>query len=310
MWVLITVSMTIVVGYRWTYSSEKPDMKLLSPKEGELIVKVTANGTVKPRNKIVVNSPIAGRVDRVLVEEGAKVRKGQPLAILSSSDRVALMDSLNQVSDLVERKRLQDMYRPMSILAPAAGTVVLRNVNHGQSVTQENTLFEISDMLIVISKVDETDIAKVKVGQEVEITIDAYSSLRFSGQVERIGQQSTITNNVTTYDVFITPVQAFTENIKSGMSTSIDYLISRKGRALLIPTWLSEGRKNTQIEVQISVRDQKPETRQITLGESNGDSVEVLAGLSVTDQILYKQLTYETEAKGVPFGAMGGKKKQ
>ncbi|MDG0816276.1 efflux RND transporter periplasmic adaptor subunit [Bdellovibrio svalbardensis] len=306
---LLAASLLLVgfVGYRSFKASNKSDWKSIKPSQAELVIKVTANGSVTPRNKLVVTTPISGRVDRVLVEEGAKVRKGQQVALLSSSDRVALMDSLNQGLDAGEQQRLKDMYRPTPILAPAAGTIVLRAVNQGQSVNTETTLFEISDMLIVISKVDETDIAKVRVGQAVEISIDAYAGHKFAGIVDRIGQQSTVTNNVTTYDVFISPKETFPDNIKSGMSSSVDYLISKKDNALLIPTWLSEGRKNAKMELMIADASGKPQKKEVLLGESNGDSVEVVEGLTSTDELLYKPLTYETETKGAPF-SVGGKK--
>lgn len=302
------VALLLFAGYKFSRTSERSAWKVLNASTGELIVKVTANGSVTPKNKVVVNTPIAGRVDRVVVEEGAKVRKGQQLALLSSSDRVALMDSLHQGVPAEERARLQEMYRPTPILAPATGTVVLRNVNQGQSVTQENTLFEISDVLIVISKVDETDIAKVFVGQTVEVGIDAYGGERFSGVVERIGQQSTVTNNVTTYDVFITASANFPDKIKSGMSASVDYLIAKKENALLLPSWLSEGRKNTSVKLQLVGPGGEHIEREVTLGESNGESVEVLAGLTAADQVLYKPLSYENDSKSLPF-SVGAKKK-
>ncbi|MBO9666868.1 MAG: efflux RND transporter periplasmic adaptor subunit [Bdellovibrio sp.] len=310
-WIIVAVLSLLVagfVGYRVTNKTAKTEWKQIEPVETELVVKVSANGSVTPQNKVVVSTPIAGRVDKVLVEEGAKVRKGQQLALLSSSDRVALMDSIHDGVDSAERTRLQEMYRPTPILAPATGTIVLRAVNQGQTVTQESTLLQISDKLIVISKVDETDIAKVHVGQEVDISIDAYSSEKYPGVVDRIGQQSTVTNNVTTYDVFISPKETFPDRIKSGMSSNVDYMISKKEKALVIPSWLSEGRKNTKVELMVATAD-GPAKREVQLGESNGEAVEVLNGLSLNDQVMYKPVSYETETKGVPFNVMGGKKR-
>lgn len=296
-----------ITAFKLFPSQNKQMLKALDIGVGELIVKVTANGTVTPRNKIVVNTPISGRVDEVLVEEGVFVQKGDILAYLSSSDRVALMDSITEGVSENELEELKKMYLPIPILAPSTGTIVVRNVNQGQSVNQETRLFEISDVLIVVSKVDETDISKISKGQEVLVNVDAYSSELFEGVVERIGQQSTVTNNVTTYDVYIHLSKDFPGKIKSGMSASLEYVVSKKSGAMLLPTWLSEGRKNTTIQLKIRDAEGHELMRTVVLGESNGEFVEVVEGLTLTDKVLYLPMNYEMDTKGLPF-SVGSKR--
>lgn len=296
-----------VSAFKLFPSKDKNQLRALDITVGELVVKVTANGTVTPRNKIVVNTPIAGRVDEVLVEEGAVVQKGDILAYLSSSDRVALMDSITEGVEERELEELKKMYLPIPILAPSTGTVVLRNINQGQSVNQETRLFEISDVLIVVSKVDETDISKISKGQDVIVSVDAYSRDYFEGVVERIGQQSTVTNNVTTYDVYIHLNENFPQKIKSGMSSSLEYVVSKKTGAVLLPTWLSEGRKNTTIQLKVRDSEGHELMRTVVLGESNGEFVEVVEGLTLTDKVLYLPMNYEMDTKGLPF-SVGSKR--
>lgn len=309
---IIVVVLAIAVGLGFLFKAQftsKDIYESVQPTMSNFVLKVKSSGMVTPKNKVVIPSPISGRIDQVLVEEGAKVKKGQVLAIMSSADRVALMDSLHAEVTEEEKAQVLSMYRPIQVLAPASGTIVKRSIDKGQSVSPQNTLFEISDVLIVLSKVDETDIAKVKLGQEVEVVVDAYPGEQFPGVVDRIGQQSTVTNNVTTYEVFIHLSGQLPDSIKSGMSASVAYIVMKKDNILTLPSWLTEGRRNTSFQVQIKNGSQKLISKEIQIGESNGELVEVLSGLELNEVVYYKPLSYEQDQKEAPFSVMGRKKK-
>ena len=97
-----------------------------------------------------------------------------------------------------------------TIVAPVSGVVVSRNVDVGQTVAASfstPTLFSIANDLTkmqVQASIDEADIGKVKVGQEVTFTVDAYDDQVFDGSVRQIRLQPTVTQNVVKYTVIIT----------------------------------------------------------------------------------------------------------
>jgi len=97
-----------------------------------------------------------------------------------------------------------------TIVAPVSGVVVSRNVDVGQTVAASfstPTLFSIANDLTkmqVQASIDEADIGKVKVGQEVTFTVDAYDDQVFDGTVRQIRLQPTVTQNVVKYTVIIT----------------------------------------------------------------------------------------------------------
>ena len=96
-----------------------------------------------------------------------------------------------------------------TIYAPISGVVVSRSVDVGQTVAASfntPTLFTIANDLTkmqVQASVDEADIGKVLVGQEVSFTVDAYDNLAFTGTVSQIRLQPTIVQNVVNYTVII-----------------------------------------------------------------------------------------------------------
>jgi HlyD family secretion protein len=100
--------------------------------------------------------------------------------------------------------------RYATIVAPVSGVVVSRNVDVGQTVAASfstPTLFSIANDLTkmqVQASIDEADIGKVKVGQEVTFTVDAYDDQVFDGTVRQIRLQPTVTQNVVKYTVIIT----------------------------------------------------------------------------------------------------------
>lgn len=96
-----------------------------------------------------------------------------------------------------------------TIRAPIDGTVVARNVDVGQTVAaslQAPTLFTIAQDLtkmLVYAKTDESDVGQIRAGQRVTFKVDAYPRDTFTGTVSQIRMNSTIVQNVVTYDTII-----------------------------------------------------------------------------------------------------------
>ena len=111
----------------------------------------------------------------------------------------------------------QESYDDTVIRAPISGTILERTVEEGQvivssfggggrggSVSSEGqVLVTMADLekVYVVTEVDETDIGKVKVGQPVTITVEAYPDQPLQGEVLRIAPQGQVVQNVTTFKV-------------------------------------------------------------------------------------------------------------
>jgi len=96
-----------------------------------------------------------------------------------------------------------------TIHAPIDGTVVARNVDVGQTVAaslQAPTLFTIAQDLTkmqVYAKTDESDVGQIRSGQQVTFKVDAYPRETFAGTVSQVRMNSTVVQNVVTYDTII-----------------------------------------------------------------------------------------------------------
>ncbi len=126
------------------------------------------------------------------------------------------------------------------IISPVDGIVVSRNVDVGQTVAasfQTPTLFSIAQDLTkmqIDTNVAEADIGKVKVGQDVEFTVDAYSDITFKGKVLQVRNAPITVQNVVTYDVVI-QVGNPEFKLKPGMTANVSIIISIKKDVLKIP---------------------------------------------------------------------------
>ena len=139
----------------------------------EISESVDTTGAVAPMNRVEIQPSAAGRIERILVEEGDRIKTGQVLALMSSSDRVAILDAARAMGE-EQYNYWQDAYKPIKVVAPLDGTIILKNIVEGQTVGQSTVLFAMSDRLILIANVDESDVGKIRDGQRAVITLDAY----------------------------------------------------------------------------------------------------------------------------------------
>jgi macrolide-specific efflux system membrane fusion protein len=133
--------------------------RAVSATRGRLEVTVQSTGTVQPLNRLEIKPPLAGRAEQVLVREGQVVKKGQVLLWMSSNERAALIDAA-RARGPEEVRRWEEFYRATPVIAPIDGTIILRNIEPGQSFTANDAVLVIADRLQVEAQVDETDIAQ------------------------------------------------------------------------------------------------------------------------------------------------------
>ncbi len=283
--------------------------KWVKVSKGNLDVTILSTGVVQPENRLGIKPPISGRVEQVLTQEGNRVKKGQILAWMSSTERAALIDAA-RAKGPEELKKWEDVYKPTPILAPLSGMIILRNVEPGQTFATGDAVFVLSDRLTVKAQVDETDLSQIKLGQPATVVLDAYAKEKIQAKVDQIAFDAKTVNNVTTYIVDVLPVET-PQTMRSGMTANVTFHVASKQDALMIPAEavkVSEGRF-----VVMKGSSAKPEQLEkvfIEVGLNDGKRMEVLSGLSEGDEIQVVQLKSPGQKGGPgannPFSPMGG----
>lgn len=301
----VVFACAIAIALYFRGKDSGPIYREASPSVGNLATFITAVGTVQPQNRIEIKPPIPGRVEKVMVKEGQRVRAGQALALLSSVERAALLDAARAQGE-ESVGYWEDVYKPTPLLSPIDGDVIVRAVEPGQTVTANDVIVVISDRLIIKAQVDETDIGRVRLNQKAEVTLDAYPDMVVESRVDHISYESRLINNVTIYEVDILP-ERVPDVFRSGMSATVKIIEHVTENALLIP------RDAVQYEPDASyvlVKDKKGgiSKRKVVTGEFDDGSIQIKDGIHIDDTVLIKTSPSTPSKKAgqgsplVPFG--------
>ena len=194
---------------------------------------VEATGSVAPLNRVEIKPPNSGRIESLLVHEGDYVKEGQILAWMSSSDRAAILDAArSQGPDAV--KKWEDDYKATPIVAPLSGVIILENVVVGQTIDATTVIYAMSDFLIVLAEVDESDIGHVHIGMPASITLDSYPNNSVDGKVFDILYEGKNVSNVITYGVKVKMAKV-PDFFRSQMTANISFIVNKKENAVLLP---------------------------------------------------------------------------
>ena len=276
--------------------SAKPKFEEVRASRGTISLSVSTTGAVEPQTRVKIQSSVGGRIEDILVEEGRLVKKGEVLAMLSSTERAALLDAA-KLQGKSEQSYWQKVYKETAVIAPMAGQVIVRSVDPGQTVTTSDSLFVLSDRLLVKAYVDETDIGRVKLGQRAVIGLDAYPEIQVNGVVGHIYYESHLQNNVNIYNVDVVP-DRIPEVFRSGMSANVKIIVQEKINALLLPVAAVQSRNGKTVVLQRS-RSKPEEMRYKTVqtGMQDESSIEILDGLSDDSVVLLPDSSFVLPGK-------------
>ncbi len=281
--------------------------KEVKPEIGQIRDFFSTTGVVYPKNRLQIKPPVGGRVEKILVKEGDYVKAGQLLALMSSTERAALLDAARGQGEEA-LKYWQQVYKAIQLFSPIDGEVIVATTQPGQAVTTSEAVLVLSDQLIVRAQVDETDIGKVKLGQNALVSLDAYPDKKIKAKVEHIYYESETVNNVTIYKVDLVPSE-MPEFFRSGMNATIEFITYDKDNVLIIPlealqkdeqgnfVWIKEGNRIL------------PEKKRVETGSSDEKNIEIVSGIKSGDIVVIqsKKFTLPASEKSgtnpfVPFG--------
>jgi len=265
-------------------------VKEISPTIGSIKTFISSTGTVLPKNRLEIKPPVNGRIERILIKEGGKVKTGDTLAWMSSTERAALLDAARGKGEQTV-SYWEEAYKPIPLIAPIDGEVIVATTQPGQTVTTGDAVVVVSDRLIVRAQVDETDIGKIALNKKAVISIDAYPDSKINAVVDHIYYESKTVNNVTVYEVDLVP-EEIPKFFRSGMNASVDFIDQSDDNALLIPAEAVYKEKENSYVLVKQNNGNEPVRAAVKLGISDDKNVEVLSGITKYDRIIVKSKTY------------------
>ncbi|NTV28679.1 MAG: efflux RND transporter periplasmic adaptor subunit [Candidatus Omnitrophica bacterium] len=283
--------------------SSKNNVRILHAKKGTIQTIISTTGDVLPKNRLEIKPPVNGRVEQILVQEGDMVETGQIVAWMSSTDRAALLDAARGKSP-DSLAYWNDVYKPIALVAPMKGQVIVATMQPGQTVTTSDAVIVLSDQLIFRAQVDETDIGKINIGQEATATLDAYPETKIKSQVDHIYYESKTVNNVTIYEVDL-KAQELPAFCRSGMNVSVDFKVAGKDDILTLPIDAVHKDNGISYVLLKSPAGKSPVKREVQVGIADDARVEIVSGVTEEDDVLGngKKFVLPKSSTGTnPFG--------
>jgi HlyD family secretion protein len=171
------------------------------------------------------------------------------------------------------------------LTAPFDGTIADVAVQVGQRVGASTRVMVLANLGRLTVKVDlaETDLPSVRVGQPVQITLDAVSGATYTGTVDEINLVGTTTQGVVNYSATVVIGDA-NDAIRPGMNANVSIITQQSDGVLLIPNRAikTAGQQRLAVVVRNGQQVEVP----ITLGMSNDLETQVVEGLREGDVVL------------------------
>lgn len=277
-----------------------------------------------------MNARSPGVVRELRVDVGAKVKKGQTLAVIESAsvgeDRGRLlaararldaaMSAAQREADLLEkgisaRKDVEQAVKEReaaaaevtaaeaavgavggaggsggsyALTSPIDGVVVRRDVAVGQTVDQGPTLFEVVDASAMWAEIEvaEQDVASVKQGQRVALTVDALPGRTFSGSVDYVAPEIEPRTRTAHVRVALTNDDAA---LRANMFGQARIAVGREHASVMVPRSAVQRAKEVQL-VFVRKGNGEYEARRVRLGLEEGALVEITKGIATGEEVV------------------------
>lgn len=291
-------------------------VKIEVAKKTSLDLDFTANGTFAANQDLTLSAENSGRVTRITVDEGDRVRKGQVVAriddeLLNVEVQTAQANYQNALRDLERFEssfktggvtqqqldnarlnvrtalaRLQTAKRKSSdadIKAPISGIINKRFIENGSYVSPGTQLFEIVDLskLKLNVTANEAQVVNLKSGDRVKITSNVFPDKQFSGKISFIAAKA---DNSLNFPVEVEVTNNAGNDLKAGMYGTATFDLPQQRPAITVPRTAFAGSVNSN-KIYV-LQGNRARIRQVTAGRILGDRVEILGGLQEGETVI------------------------
>ncbi len=170
-----------------------------------------------------------------------------------------------------------------TLKAPFAGVVANVDAKPGEFVTNAPvvSILDITKFEVLVT-VDEVDVAKVSVGQPVEVFVDALGAPVLPGTVVSISPEAQSDRGVVSYEITV-EVTPDDRAVKAGMTASAQIITASANDVVSVPR--SAVRTVDGQTVVTVITNNTREDRPVTVGVRDSDLIEITSGLSVGDVV-------------------------
>jgi len=234
------------------------------------------------------------KIDLKIAKDNLNKLEKDNLEILNAQNRIntaksSLENAIKQGEASINIAK--DNLDRMLIKSPVNATVSNIKVNKGDYLVPNTPLCRLQDLENIHLRlpVNELDIPKIKIGDNVFIVFDAFPDEKFEGKVYKINKSSISDSaNLQVFPVYIR-LNKKVEKIKPGMSADTSIIISEKKNVLAVPI-NSIQKKEDKIFVKVLKEKNNIEDVEIKVGLTTLDYVEVISGIKEKDNVIIDEI--------------------
>ncbi|MBT5549890.1 MAG: efflux RND transporter periplasmic adaptor subunit [Nitrospina sp.] len=188
-----------------------------------------------------------------------------------------------------------------TITAPIDGIVAFVSTQEGETVVASLnaptfvTLIDLRKLEVTVF-VDETDIGRIKVGQNAKFTVDTYANQFFKGKAREIHPKAVIKDNVVNYEVILDIEKKNVAKLRPEMTANVVVTTGTRKNVLTLPKEAvkREGKKTFVVMQENGGLKDKP----VELGWRDGGRIEVVSGLKEGDEVGLPNKPLKRKRKG------------
>ena len=163
------------------------------------------------------------------------------------------------------------------------GSYVAPIANMSSNSSAKNFIFELSDGIEIIAKVPESDIGRIKIGQEASVRIESYPSKKYQAKIIKIAPRAIKDNNVTSFEVTLR-FKEISDDVKIGMTADLEFKVENDIEKILVPTVSIVTEKGKKGILKLD-KNNFPKFEEVEFGISSGSKTSVINGLKPGEKI-------------------------
>ncbi len=197
------------------------------------------------------------------------------------------------IEDITAQLRQQETRLTYTrIYSPIDGVVSDVTAQEGETIVaglQVANLVTVLDptLLEMWTYVDETDIGRVKIGQEVEYYVDTFPDKVFHGKIDKIYPQPVVKDNIVYYLAIVKVSREDAQFLKPEMTTHIKIIFAEKKDILIAPNAAIKFEEGKQVAYKV-VGPGKVQKAELKTGIRGEDNTEIISGIKEGDVVATK----------------------
>lgn len=286
------------------------------PKIKKISSKLELPATIRSNEKVNITSTVSEKIDRILFEEGIKVKKGQVLVTLNKAEEDAILKQfeaeLNEakinynralklsengnISQSILENRLTQKEKlsgkveeirakinELILIAPFNGIIGIRNYSEGSFIKPGDIITTIYDnsFLKIEAFAPEAHINKIKVGDKINISIKSYAG-NLRGEVYVVDPFI----DIETRSFKLLSIMENNNEIKPGMMAKVTIELEKKD-SIVVPE-SSVIPIDNETYVYVVNKQNIIEKRRVYIGIRSDGEVEIIKGISLNEKVVYE----------------------